>query len=184
MLVGPGESTVASRLSERLMRPSSAMTNSHQLIISIDRPPEEQLDTLQRLQSDAVETQVLIDARSYAGSDTRDKYGDQVDVLRVSKPSDLRRIGILTTKVLTRWDNAGVPISVCFQSISNLLDAVTDTQRVFRFLHILHGRIRAADAHAYFYFDSTRHDEQTTRTFYSLFDSVLEFDADGSLAVL
>ncbi|KAB1193245.1 hypothetical protein GJR96_07215 [Haloferax sp. MBLA0076] len=182
LLVGPG-GPVDDRLCERLMSPESTVTNHHQLVISVDVPPAEQRDTLQRLRSGAVHSQALVDAQSYSVSGDVAEY-EGVEVMNVASPRDLRRIGILTTKVLSKWNDAGVPISICFHSLSNLLDAVGDTQRVFRFLHILHGRIRAAGGRAHFHLDPTRHDEQTVRTFYSLFDAVVEFDADGSVTLV
>ncbi|KAB1187468.1 MULTISPECIES: hypothetical protein [Haloferax] len=183
LLLGPSGTSAEYSLCERVMKPTSPTGNEHQLLISIDVPPEEHAENLRCIRNDSVTKQVLVDAQSYTHSTPGEDYGDGVEVMNVATPSDLRRIGILVTKVLTKWSDEDVPITVCVRSLSNLLDAVGDPQRVFRFLHILHGRVRAAGARAHFHMDPARHDEQTARTFYSLFDARLEFDADGSVSL-
>ena len=184
LLVGPTDSSAAYTLCERVLEPHPPETKLHQLLVSVDTPPNVQRDILQSIRRGSVESQVLVDAQSYAASDVVGDYDDSVTVLDVATPRDLRRIGILMTKTLTEWADTDGSSRVCLHTLSDLLDAADDVERVFRFVHILHGRIRASDAHAYFYLDPTRHDEQTIRTFFSLFDTIVEFDADGSLRLL
>lgn len=180
LLVGPTGSAMARTLCERLLGPVSPLNRHRQLVVTVDTPPDEQRELLRAIRSDDVESQVLVDAQSYAVSETAD-YEDHVEVLNVSSARDLRRIGILTTKVLTEWRGTDASSTVCLHSLSALLAAVDETERVFRFVHILQERVRAADARSHFYLDPSRHDEQTIRTFFSLFETILEFDADGAL---
>ncbi|WP_411967267.1 hypothetical protein [Haloferax sp. YSSS75] len=184
LLVGPSDCSMTHVLCERLMEPDPSSTTHRQLVVSVDTPPEEQRDILRAIRRESVESQVLVDAQSYAPRNAVDDYDDAVTVRTVSTPRDLRRIGILTTKVLTEWTDVRRAGSVCFYTLSALLDAVDDVERVFRFVHILQGRVRASGARAHFYLDPTRHDEQTIRTFFSLFDTIVEYDAEGSLRIL
>jgi hypothetical protein len=182
LLVGPAACEAESHLCGQLMTPTSAGTKHHRLSIFIDTPLDAQLDILRQNRREGTEQQTLIDAGRYTSADSAGTDDDRVDVLKVTSSRDLRRIGLLTTKVLLGHDDDRVPVTVCFHSLSNLVDAVDDDERVFRFLHILLERIRAAGGHAHFHFDPASHDEQIVRTFFSLFDSILEFDADGSVS--
>ncbi|MFC7202669.1 hypothetical protein ACFQJC_04025 [Haloferax namakaokahaiae] len=183
LLVGPTTCEAAFHCCERLMvpEPTSEGTTHRRLSVFIDTPLDAQLDILRNTRREGVEQQTLIDARRFTSADLVGDYDARVDVLKVISPRDLRRIGILTTKVLVGCADDEIPVTVCFYSLSNLINAVNDDQRVFQFLHILLERIRAAGGRAHFHLDPTSHDEQTVRTFFSLFDAVLEFDGDGSV---
>ncbi|WP_416840349.1 hypothetical protein [Haloferax sp. DFSO52] len=184
LVVGPSESAMARAVCKRLMLPTSPSAPTRQLVVSVDTSSDKQRQQLQTIRNSSVESQVLIDAQSYSASNSVEEYDELVSVQTVTTPGDLRRIGILTTKVLTEWADDAIPSAVCVHTLSALLDAVDDPERVFRFVHILHGRIRSADARGFFYLDPTRQDQQTVRTFFSLFDTILEFDSDGTVTLL
>ncbi|KAB1198157.1 MULTISPECIES: hypothetical protein [Haloferax] len=184
LLVGPSECQMVRVLCRQLMTPKPGSTNHRQLLVSADTHLQQQREILRRIRHESVDSQVLVDAQSYTTSNTVDDYDEMVRVLNVPTARDVRRIGILTTKVLTEWADTETPSTVCLHTLSGLLDAVDDAERVFRFVHLLQERIRASSARGLFYLDPARHDEQTIRTFFSLFDTILEYDVDGSLESL
>jgi len=105
--------------------------------------------------------------------DLRSSRGD-VDVVSIDDPADLSSLGIEISGFLT---DAGETM-LCFQSLTELLNH-SDLERAFRFLHVLAGRIRGADAVAHFHIDPTAHEPRDLNTLAALFDGVVErFDGE------
>lgn len=100
----------------------------------------------------------------------------------VSDPADLTGLGISLTNYLSEWSENGNQTVVCFHSLTPLLQ-YADLQRVFRFLHVLTGRIDSSDAVAHYHMDPNAHDEQTRNTLEQLFDATIELDADGNRSI-
>lgn len=99
-----------------------------------------------------------------------------IAVESVSDPGDLTGLGIAISEFLSNWEGAPNQTVVCFHSLTPLLQ-YADLQRVFRFLHVLTGRLESAGAVAHFHLDPHAHDEQTLGTLSQLFDVVVEHDA-------
>jgi len=100
----------------------------------------------------------------------------------VSEPADLTGLGISLTNYLSEWAENNNQTVVCFHSLTPLLQ-YADLQRVFRFLHVLTGRIASSDAVAHYHMDPSAHDEQTRQTLVQLFDATIELDADGTRSI-
>lgn len=91
----------------------------------------------------------------------------------VSKPNDLTGLGIRINEHLHRWDGNGFQTSVCFDSLTAMLQYV-DIETTYEFLHILTGRFYEAGAVAHFHMDPGAHDEQTVERLVSLCDAVVD----------
>jgi hypothetical protein len=183
LLVGPADHPVGETLCGRLLS-SRPETPVNVLVVTVTDTPGQRLSTLENyLQGDVVETTV-IDVQNYNREVGYGQYNGPVDIQRVSSAQDLRRIGIMTSKILTGWSDSAQKPTMCFHSVSDLLDLTDDPQRVFRFLHVLRGRAQSAGMRAHFHFDPGRHDEQVARTFTSLFDTAIEYDDDGDVSIL
>lgn len=89
-------------------------------------------------------------------------------------PEDLTGLGITISECLTQHDEEH-QLTVCFDSVTALLQ-YTDTQTAFQFLHVLTGKIRAANGQAHFHLNPEAHDSQTLATLKLLFDDVVELD--------
>lgn len=76
------------------------------------------------------------------------------DVHRVSDPGDLTGIGIATTKELRTHHAAGRSATLWLHSLSTMV-MYTDLRRVFQFLHVLTGRLAAADFRGVFVADDS-----------------------------
>ncbi|MGB9956603.1 DUF7504 family protein [Haloferax prahovense] len=181
LIVGPAETAAEYNLCTQLMTGDSGAAN--QLLVSVETAPEEQLNILNNYRVGSVENQTLISVQSYDASGTIDAADLPITIKTVTKATDLRRIGLLITKSLNEWGESSAQSTLCVHSLSNLITAVNNNQRVFRFLHILTNRISSAGARAHYHVDPARHDDQTLRTFKSLFDATIEFESDGSLSL-
>lgn len=89
--------------------------------------------------------------------------------------SRLVELGIAISLYLEDWTTGRT--LVCFHPLEALLTA-TDTETVFRFLHVLTGRITGANATGWFPLDPAAVDERTTRTLEPMFDSIDEIESD------
>ncbi|WP_435358963.1 RAD55 family ATPase [Haloarchaeobius sp. DFWS5] len=91
----------------------------------------------------------------------------------VSSPGDFTAAGMSSSRLLDIFDQRDVRTRVVVDSISTLLGQA-DVKTVFRFLHILSGRISAADGVGFATLDATQHDGQTNNTVRQLFDGLVE----------
>lgn len=91
---------------------------------------------------------------------------------------DLTGIGIDISKALPDADSEGGSVVVYVDSLTPLT-VVNDRKRMYRFLHILLQRLRAAGAVCIFHLDPDAHDDATVATLMSAFDTVVEYDEDG-----
>jgi hypothetical protein len=183
LLAGPADHPVGETLCARLLSSrSDAPVNV--LVVTITDTPAQRLSTLENYLDGPVGETTVIDVQNYNREVGYGQYGGPVDIRRVSSAQDLRRIGIMISKVLTGWNDAPEETVMCFHSISDLLTITDDPQRVFRFLHVLRGRAQSAGMFAHYHFDPERHETQVARTFQSLFETAIQFDDDGSVSLL
>jgi len=104
-----------------------------------------------------------------------------ISVETVGSPGDLTGLGIAISQQLEALASEQEQVVVCFHSLTALLQ-YADLQRVFRFVHVLTGRFKSANAVAHFHMDPSAHDQQTISTLRQLFDAVVEEDEHGELA--
>jgi hypothetical protein len=97
-------------------------------------------------------------------------------VTTVASPDDLTGLGITVGNHLRRWDEQPGPALLTLDSLTVLLQFV-DLKRVFRFLHVIAGRVRAAGGIGHYHMDPAAHDEQTVATLSSVFDAVARYEA-------
>ncbi|MGM0605867.1 MAG: DUF7504 family protein, partial [Halobacteriota archaeon] len=105
-----------------------------------------------------------------------DDVADSVDVVNITNPNDLTRLGILVTATVERWTSIESETVVCFGSI-NVLLRYKSVESVFRFLHIFLGKLRSAGAISHFHVDHLTGDAQHVNTLKPLFDSVITIGA-------
>lgn len=99
---------------------------------------------------------------------------DDVEARTVATPSNLTGIGVKTTPYLDRWDD----VIVCIESLTVLFQYAT-TREVYQFLHVLLTQVRSNGGAAQAYVDPMTGDERTVELVKSLFDGIVEYDADG-----
>jgi hypothetical protein len=99
----------------------------------------------------------------------------------VESPGDLTGIGIELSDLLSELSDGAAPdenLSVAFDSVTTLLQ-YADLQQTFRFLHVVTGRVRKADARCYYHLNPTAHGQQTMATLGGLFDTTVEREDGG-----
>lgn len=150
------------------------------LFITIDESPDERLDEWRtRARVDLPSTIGVVTAddptRSAAAAGPATDLGARRSVRSVSSPGDLADLGITVDSYLSGWDGDGNRTVVCFHTLTGLLEHA-DLDRVFRFVHVLAGRVRATDGLAHYHVDPTALDERTVDVLAPLFDAVVEWD--------
>jgi hypothetical protein len=116
-------------------------------------------------------------------SDMFNQPGDEdlpepVTVEYLSSPGDLTGIGMVVSKYLERWHEAGREMAVCFDSLTTLLQ-YGETHSIYRFLHLITTRMSGADARAHFHLDPDTQDKQTVSTITSTFQAIAHHREDG-----
>jgi hypothetical protein len=103
----------------------------------------------------------------------------------VENPGDLTGIGIELSELLSSMATAAgddEAVAVCFNNLTSLLQ-YADLQRVFRFLHVVTGRVKTIHGVGHYHIDPNAHDKQTMATLKGLFDAVIEIGEDGTLDI-
>jgi len=92
----------------------------------------------------------------------------------VNSPGDVTGVGIGVSEQLRRFvEDDTERTRVAFHSLSTLL-MYSEVETVFRFLHVLTGRIDGIDGIGLFTIDPTTHEEGTVNTLKQLFDGAIE----------
>lgn len=94
-------------------------------------------------------------------------------VASVSSPGDMTGIGIEYGNFVSDWDDDHNQLLVCFHTLTTFLQYAA-LRDVYRFVHDLTGRVRAADGMAHYHLDPEAHDERTVNTLLGLFDAAVE----------
>ena len=94
-------------------------------------------------------------------------------VTAIADPTDLTSLGIQISEYLEQWAGTDRQIIVYFDSLTVLLQ-FADLNRVYRFLHVLTGRIKSVGGRAYYRLDPDAHDSQTKSKVQTLLDDTIE----------
>ncbi|GAA0217850.1 hypothetical protein GCM10009000_035820 [Halobacterium noricense] len=153
------------------------------VLVAINESPLQRLSILRNYLPVEIGELTVIHVPMYSDRVSAGEFDRSVNVQRVSDPTDLRRIGILISRTIADWMDSTNETAVCMHSLSELLEASTEHQRIFRFLHVLTGRISTANARAQYHLDPSRHTTETIGTFASLFEATVEYDEDGDVSL-
>lgn len=91
----------------------------------------------------------------------------------VADPADLSRLGIRISQYLESWTGNDRQTVVYLDSVTALLDHV-ETERAFRFLHLLAGRVESVDGRGYYLFDPSAHDDRSLTLLREFADATVE----------
>jgi hypothetical protein len=146
----------------------------HLLGISFSRPANRWYDHWVEVLGDPpAAAAVVTTPDSFAGDPP-----DGVAVETVSSPADATGIGMQVTKYLNDWQDDDAAVVVSLDSLTLVLQYVS-VETLYRFLHVLTGRLDAVGATGLFFLDPTTQDETTVNTLKTLFHGVLSYDADA-----
>lgn len=106
------------------------------------------------------------------------RLDDRIETIKINNPNDITRLGIVVTGTIEDWQTAEGETVVCYDPLDVLL-RYKNVQSVFRFLHILLGKLSSADTTSHFHVDPSAEDPQEINTLKPLYDSVLSIDSMG-----
>lgn len=139
--------------------------------VSFSQPPAVWYDEWSEALGNAPEAAAVITTPELTGGNLGDR---DIDVETVASPSNLTGVGVKSTPYLSQWDDALTVV----ESLTVPL-RYTDTQSVYKFVHVLTSRLQATDAAGQFYLDPAVEDERTVELFKTLFDAVVECEVDS-----
>lgn len=105
---------------------------------------------------------------------------ENADIKTVSSPADLTSIGVRIGQFIDEFSKSHLKIQIHINSLSTIL-MYSNIQTIFRFLHILTGRIKTAEALGIFVIDSGMHDQQTIVTLEQLCDCIVEIKSENDI---
>lgn len=180
LVVGTVPEEATARVCRRMLGEAN-VERRERLLVFTDAAADTTADRLPRTADSTPRPATLIDhaatARSaVADQSTADGPGMEPSVhVRRVESDDLSELGTAISRAmndLARVDADAGELRVCFDSLSPLLEAY-DHSVVFRFLHVLTGRVRQTQALAHFHLPVTV-DAHEVRLLAPLFDAVVE----------
>ena len=114
-----------------------------------------------------------------SSKDLVDVEFENVTIKKVGSPGDLTSIGVKIGQFIDEFSNKDLKIQIHINSLSTIL-MYSNLQTIFRFLHYLTGRIKAAKALGIFVIDSGMHDPQTIVTLKQLCDCMVEIKSENN----
>lgn len=124
---------------------------------------------------------VAVGAGGVVGKRGPEPPAEDYHVERLTDPADLTGLGMALNDALGEWAVAG-DVTLCFDSLSILLQ-YADTERVFRFLHVLTNRLTELGASTHFHLDPAAHDERTIAQLAQAFDNRVSVDNEDDRVV-
>ena len=103
---------------------------------------------------------------------------ENATIKTVSSPGDLTSIGVRIGQFIDDFSKNDLKIQIHINSLSTIL-MYSNLQTIFRFMHYLTGRIKAAEALGIFAIDSGMHDQQTSTTLKQLCDCMVEIKSEN-----
>lgn len=152
------------------------------LLITLTDTPDERLGIWREYVGDVLPAEsAIISVGETTRSSSHSTRSSRLpaSVSTVSNPENLTRLGIEINEHLEQWHGNGYTTVVCFHSLSALLQ-FADVQRVFRFLHVLTGRITDTGGIAHYHMDPGVHDDKTVHTLLPLFDATIDVEEEDA----
>jgi len=144
----------------------------HVIVVLLAHSPREWIEWWERTGGDVPEELVFVTT-----GDPPSGLPAGTSVERISSPTDLTALGIRAADHLERWAEQGITPSLCFDSLTVLLQYV-DVETAYKFLHALSTRVANADARAHVHLDPRTMDEQALSTVESIFSAVARHDGE------
>lgn len=116
-------------------------------------------------------TQTTLIAIGYTQSVPPD-IESELNVIEISNPTDLTRLGIVTTGVVQNQHPQSSETALCFDSVSALL-RYKSVKEVFKFLHVLLAKLQSAQVTSHFHIDHSTEDQQDVNSLKPIFDNVI-----------
>ncbi|TQQ83333.1 response regulator [Halonotius terrestris] len=103
---------------------------------------------------------------------------DSIETIRITNPGDVRRLGILATRIVNQWRKLTAGIRVSIDPLQTLFNYKA-VEAVFRFMHALLGKLSSRGAVTQVHVNPSAAGVQNTNTIKMLFDYLLTVDSQG-----
>ena len=178
LLIGPSM-TGKEAISNHIIHDNTIKNDNAVMVVTANEPGISILDRFKRLEPKLLLSRVgLVDCIStrYGG----DLVAENENIKFVNSPEDLTAIGIKISQYFEDFFiMKKIPkIQLHVVSLSTLL-MYSNIQTVFRFLHVLTGRIKMADAIGIYVIDSEMHDPQVITAIKLLCDCMIEVKSEN-----
>ncbi len=177
LLIGPPMSGKAS-ISNHIIHDNASKNENAVLVVTTCEPGIQILESIKKREPDLSLSRVgLVDCISI-------KYGsiavENENIKFVNGPEDLTGIGVKISQFLEDFfmKKKIQKIQLHINSLSTLL-MYSNIQTVFRFLHVLTGRIKKANALGIYVIESEMHDKQIITAIKLLCDGMIEIKSDN-----
>jgi archaellum biogenesis ATPase FlaH len=154
-----------------------AIKNENALIIvTTNEPAMAILERLKKKKYDLLLSRIgIVDCVS---KNSVDVNFENVTIKTVNSPADLTGIGVRIGQFIEDFSKNDLKIQIHINSVSTIL-MYSNLQTIFRFMHSLTGRIKAAEAFGIFVIDGGMHDSQTIVTLKQLCDCMVEIKCEN-----
>ncbi len=171
MLIGPAMSGKTAVLNSIM---AGGLRNGEAVVLVETRVPgENMLEKLKPSESSCIGVVDCV-ARTL-GANTR----DTPRIRHVSGPVDLTGVGVRVGQLMDDFARTGNgETRLCIDSVSTML-MYSNLQTVFRFLHVMAGRVSVQKDLGIYVVDEGMHDSQTVATLKQLFNGVLQVKVEG-----
>ncbi|MFC7205172.1 hypothetical protein ACFQJC_16760 [Haloferax namakaokahaiae] len=178
LIAGPAM-THKRRLMLSLLAESDDSQRGGKIVVTTRKPAPTITTEFEHIAGHSAEQFEVIDTTSVADLLSRDARSAQSRY--VSNPGDLTGIGIHLTESLRTHFEAGRTARVGLHVLSTIA-MYTDLKRVFQFLHVITGRIAAAEFTGVFTLDTGFIDDRELELLKQPFDALIETRETESLA--
>jgi len=178
LLIGPSMSGKES-ISNHIIHDNTVKNENAVMVVTANEPGISILERFKRLEPKLLLSRVgLVDciSKKYGG----DFAVENENIKLVNSPEDLTAIGIKISQFFEEFFiMKRIPkIQLHIISLSTFL-MYSNIQTVFRFLHVLTGRIKMANAIGIYVIDSEMHDQQTITAIKLLCDCMIEVKSEN-----
>ncbi len=106
---------------------------------------------------------------------------DTAHIKHVNGPADLTGMGVWAGRLMDEFKNK--PVRLCIDSLSTLL-MYSSLTVIFRFVHLLNGKVQAAGGLSVGVADEGMHDEKTMASLRQLYRATLELEAGDNASLV
>nr|WP_245779521.1 hypothetical protein [Halostagnicola kamekurae] len=107
-----------------------------------------------------------------------DHIEDELEVIEITSPTDLTRLGIVTTGIVQNWETDRAETVLCFDGV-NVLLRYKSVRQVFQFLHVFLAKLQSSQVTSHFHIDHGAEDPQDVNSLKPIFDNVIELRSEG-----
>lgn len=186
LMLTPSEHAITNEVYERCLMPPDT-TGQNVLFVAAVQSANKQLPVLQSIAdwNRGMTAVIEVGQNPYETQppSTFRHFEHDVDIYKqLSNPSNLSKLGIVISHIVTRWKETRYPTMLGLYTLSAFSQYV-GTETLFQFLYTLHAQLDSSGLAGYFHMDPLQHDQSQVETLSQIFDVVVEVQPDGTVEI-